>query len=117
MKRHSAEEIQAKLRDAHELEQRGQSQAEICKALGISVMTFHRWRKDPPEPNSRPGEGDGCDAAINGTSNEIETLRTENQRLRKIVTDLLLEKAGIEETIARHRTNASGSNRRARSTS
>ena len=45
MKRHSAEEIATKLRQAEELMARGQSQAQACKALGVSVMTFHRWRK------------------------------------------------------------------------
>jgi predicted DNA-binding protein (UPF0251 family) len=45
MKRHSAEEISSKLREAEALMAHGLSQAQACKKLGVSVMTFHRWRK------------------------------------------------------------------------
>ncbi len=44
-KRHSAAEIAAKLSQAAELATQGRNQIEIAEALGISVMTFHRWRK------------------------------------------------------------------------
>ena len=44
-KRHAAAEIAAKLVDANALAKNGQQRAEIAKALGISVMTLHRWRK------------------------------------------------------------------------
>ena len=44
-KRHSAMEIESKLEQADILSSEGQTQNEIAKALGISVMTFHRWRK------------------------------------------------------------------------
>src|SRR5260370_18024953 len=47
MKRHSAEEIITKLRQAEQLMAGGQSQAQACKGLGVSVMTYHRWRKLP----------------------------------------------------------------------
>ena len=84
---------------------RGQSQAAICKSLGISVMTFHRWRKE---------FGQGVDASvIDGTparqeerQAHIDELRLENQRLRKIVTDLMLEKAKAQEAISRLRASA-----------
>ncbi|WLB75152.1 helix-turn-helix domain-containing protein [Bradyrhizobium elkanii] len=45
MRRHSTEEISSKVKQAEELMARGQSQAQACKVLGVSVMTFHRWRK------------------------------------------------------------------------
>ena len=48
MKKHSPEEIRAKLGRAKELAERGLSQAEICSALGVSVMTFHRWKAITP---------------------------------------------------------------------
>ena len=44
-KRHSAAEIAAKLLEADGLSAKGQTQAEIAKALRVSVMTIHRWRK------------------------------------------------------------------------
>ena len=45
MKKHSRQEILLKLGQADELARAGKSQVQICKALGVSVMTFHRWRK------------------------------------------------------------------------
>jgi putative transposase len=106
MKRHRAEEIRAKLRLARDLEQQGQSQVQVCKTLGISVMTFHRWRKDAkqfPQVASPPiKNNDDVDVrdASTGTSKQTEELRLENRRLRKIITDLLLEKLTVEETTA-----------------
>lgn len=102
MKRHSRAEISLALGQAHEMMQRGQSQNAICKALGISVMTLHRWRKeyeyDPP-PVSAIDETSPTHRNENEV--QIEGLRLENQRLRKIVTDLLLEKAKMEEVFAK----------------
>ena len=106
MKRHSAFEVTEKLRQAEVLAARGQSQSEICKALGVSLMTFHRWRKSPPvafrsEVLSRevvpPSEASSIDVGTGEGGNDIETLRLENQRLRRIVTDLLLEKMRVQE--------------------
>jgi hypothetical protein len=48
MKRHSEEEITTKLRQAKQLMAGGQSQAQVCRGLGVSVMTYHRWRKRQP---------------------------------------------------------------------
>lgn len=41
-KRHASEEISAKLAQAGELAAKGKTQREISKALGVSIMTFHR---------------------------------------------------------------------------
>jgi hypothetical protein len=41
-KRHSAPEIAAKLLEADGLSAKGHTQAEIAKALRVSVMTIHR---------------------------------------------------------------------------
>jgi putative transposase len=101
MKKHSPEEILAKLRHAQELVERGLSQAEICSALGVSVMTFHRWRKFPPRQNEIRASREpasSIDYADHG--NELKRLRDlqlENQQLRKLVTDLMLEKLHLQE--------------------
>jgi transposase-like protein len=103
MKRHLPEEIRAKLRQARDLEQQGQSQAQVCKTLGISVMTFHRWRKQFPQvasPSIKNNDDVEVRDASTGTSNQIEELRLENRRLRKIITDLLLERLKLEEAAA-----------------
>jgi putative transposase len=109
MKRHSPEEIRAKLRQAQDLAHRGQSQEQVCKTLGISVMTFHRWRKEAqlPQVASPTIKNDDDDVEVRdggiGTSKQIEELRLENRRLRKIITDLMLEKLKIEEAAASQR--------------
>jgi len=104
MKRHSPEEIRTKLRQAQDLESRGQSQGQICKALGISVMTFHRWRKRAEQLPVVASSTNTNDEKIRngeaGTPKRINELLLENRRLRKIVTDLLLEKLKLEESVA-----------------
>lgn len=110
MKRHSVDEIASKLRHADELMARGQSQAQACRALGVSVMTFHRWRKQRPSRGTEqvhstelPVEA-GLAQKIPGVGDwdteRVKELRLENDRLRKIVTDLLLEKMQIEEQLS-----------------
>src|SRR6202012_1992098 len=47
MKKHTHAEILSKLERADELARAGKSRVEICKALGVSVMTLHRWQKLP----------------------------------------------------------------------
>lgn len=105
MKRHSRAEISVALNQARDMMRRGESQSAICKALGISVMTLHRWRKGFAESSGNsanvenlPGRGE---AEV-----QIAELRVENQRLRRIVTDLLLEKAKVEEAIAQRKARA-----------
>ncbi|WP_166293743.1 MULTISPECIES: helix-turn-helix domain-containing protein [unclassified Bradyrhizobium] len=119
MRRHSTEEITSKVKQAEELMARGQSQAQACKVLGVSVMTFHRWRKQEAarghhgngtvtELVARTDDRDG----IPPVRNRIDELRLENERLRRIVTDLLLEKMKIEEKLALRSSGGSGLPRR-----
>jgi len=108
MKRHSADEIASKLRQAEELIASGRSQAQACKALGVSVMTYHRWRKSHPSHDhdgliaaeASALAADPPDPGTKADQERIDELRLENDRLRRIVTDLLLEKVKIEEQIA-----------------
>jgi transposase len=101
-KRHSSAEIAAKLEEANALVAQGKRQQDIARALGISVMTFHRWRKaqlarsdTPLQPASRAGGLDGLTDQDPGQ--RIAQLELENSRLRRLVTDLLLEKVRLEE--------------------
>ena len=87
-KRHSRVEIATKLAQANELATQGKLQSEIAHTLGVSVMTLHRWRKAPP-PRPQP--------ALVATAE----LQLENSRLRRLVTDLLLEKVKLEEAAQR----------------
>jgi putative transposase len=97
-KRHSRAEIASKLAQANDLATRGKLQSEIARALGVSVMTLHRWRKAPPRPQPalvatpearKPDRTRGAD--------RIAELQLENARLRRLVIDLLLEKIKHEE--------------------
>jgi putative transposase len=96
-KRHNLSEIESKLREANTLSASGSTQSEIAKELGVSIMTLHRWRKAMPQSlraqEALPSGGDGG----TGRSGRIAELQLENARLRKLVTDLLLEKVQLEE--------------------
>jgi putative transposase len=53
----------------------------VCRTLGITQTTFYRWR-------SRYGNG------MESESREVRELRDENQKLKQIVANLLLDKQG-----------------------
>jgi transposase-like protein len=102
-KRHSSAEIAAKLAIASLLTKEGKRQSEIARALGISVMTFHRWRKaqipnDSIPSAQTPAMQPGLDP---NQLNQMARLELENSRLRRLVTDLLLKKIECEETSKR----------------
>ena len=98
-RKHSKTEIVALLAQANELATQGKVQSEIADKLGISVMTLHRWRKAPvagDDAQSAAVQSEGIDQ-----SQRISELELENSRLRRLVTDLLLEKIDLEEELAR----------------
>jgi putative transposase len=107
-KRHTRVEIASKLAQAHDLATQGKLQSEIARALGVSVMTLHRWRKAPPSP--RPALVATHEASqpdrTHGGGNRIAELQLENSRLRRLVTDLLLEKIKLEEAAQRQKISA-----------
>jgi transposase-like protein len=82
-KRHSRAEIATKLAEANKLAREGKSQSEIAHTLGVSVVTLHRWREKANRTR--------------GADERIDELQIENSRLRRLITDLLLEKAELEE--------------------
>ena len=99
-KRHSRVEMAKKLAQANELTTQGKLQSEIARRLGVSVMTLHRWRKAPP-PGPRLAlvatpKARGRDRT-RGADDRFAELQLENSRLRRLVTDLLLEKIKLEE--------------------
>jgi len=57
----------------------GTPAVEVCRRLGITQTTFYRWR-------SRYGNGDISEP------HDIRELRDENQQLKLMVANLLLEK-------------------------
>jgi len=112
--RHTASEIAAKLATADDMAAQGRRQGDIAKSLGISVMTYHRWRKargaltrlgTRPPAYRPPHAGEGREGAVRADTSlpereqmsQIRELQLENSRLRRLVTDLLLEKVKLEE--------------------
>src|SRR5262249_16376606 len=94
-KRHSRVEMATKLARANDLATQGKLQSEIARTLGVSVMTLHRWRKASHGP--QPAHGVGEPNRARGRGDRIAELQLENSRLRRLVTDLLLEKLKLEE--------------------
>lgn len=83
-KKHTAEEIITKLREADVLLARGQSMAEVCRQLAISDQTYYKWRKEYG--------GMHVDQA-----KRLKQLEQENGRLKRVVADLTLDNAILKE--------------------
>src|SRR5262249_22646493 len=98
-RKHSRFEIATKLAQAKELATQGKLQSEIARTLGVSVMTLHRWRKAAPGP--QPAHEAGQPDGPRSQRDRIAELQLENLRLRRLVTDLLLEKIKLEESAQR----------------
>ena len=105
-KRHASGEIAAKLAQANELAAKGKTQREISKALGVSIMTYHRWKKmlsEDPEPGQDPGRvGPELRPQTSGAIGSVEMIKRlelENSRLRRLVTDMLLDKLKLEDEL------------------
>jgi putative transposase len=105
-KRHASGEISAKLAHANELAAKGKTQREISKALGVSIMTYHRWKKMLSTGNGEDEVKGGDDTVAQGyTANDasstetIKRLEQENSQLRRLVTDMLLDKLKLEEEL------------------
>jgi hypothetical protein len=115
--RHTPSEVAAKLAMADDMAAQGRLHGDIAKSLGVSVMTYHRWRKARGKlvrPAPRPaGDAERTDVANDREhASQIRELQLENSRLRRLVTDLLLEKLQLEEgllgSVANRRTVGRG---------
>ena len=83
-KRFSAEEIVNKLRQADVELSRGVTVAQACKQIGVTEQTYYRWRKEYG--------GMKVDQA-----KRLKALEKQNARLKKLVADLSLDKAMLQE--------------------
>jgi putative transposase len=98
--RHTPPEIATKLAMADDMAAQGRLHGDIAKSLGISVMTYHRWRKARQAHPAREPAAETWRAETvpeHEQMIQMRELRLENQRLRRLVTDLLLEKDKLEE--------------------
>jgi len=107
-KRHTPEEIAGKLRHADEMVAHGKLHSEVAKALGVSIMTYHRWRKARAAAPAALRAGASARAQEQDLDTRIAALEVENTRLRRLVTDLLLEKIQLEEILSTKRSGTNG---------
>jgi len=77
-KRHTPEQILAKLRDADVLLAQGDSIAEVARKLEVSEQTYHRWRN---QFGGMKGE----------EMKRLKQLEQENARLKRVVADQALD--------------------------
>jgi transposase-like protein len=83
-KRHKAEEIVAKLRQVEVLSAQGKSVAEAIRLIGVTEVTYYRWRSEY--------------GGLKGDQvKRLKELEAENTRLRRAVSDLTLEKLILRE--------------------
>ena len=83
-KRHKPEEIVVKLRQVDVLTSQGQSVADAIRSIGVTEVTYYRWRQE-----------------FGGLKSDhvkrLKDLETENSRLRHAVSDLTLDKLILQE--------------------
>lgn len=83
-KRHTPNQVIAKLREAERMLGEGKKVPEVAKALEVSENTFHRWRN----------QYGGMKAA---DVKELKELRHQNAELKQIVADKELEVRALKE--------------------
>jgi hypothetical protein len=83
-KRHKPEEIVAKLRQVDVLVSQGHSVADAVRAIVVTEVTYCRWRQEYGGLKS-------------DQVRRMKELEFENQRLRKAVADLTLDKLILAE--------------------
>ena len=83
-KRHTAEEIVAKLRQVDVLMAQGKPVADAVRAIGVTEVTYYRWRNEY--------------GGLNGDQvKRLKELESENTRLRRAISDLTLDKLILQE--------------------
>ena len=83
---YNPEQIVKKLREADAALTSGSTVEQVCRQLEISEATYYNWRKQYGQMK--------LDQVKN-----LKSLQKENVRLKKLVADLSLDKAILEEAI------------------
>ncbi len=83
-KREKPEDIVLKLRQVEVLRGQGKSVQEAVRQIGVTVQTYYRWREEYGGMNR-------------DQLKRLKDLETENQRLRRAVSDLTLDKMILTE--------------------
>ncbi len=83
-KRHTAEQIISKLREAEVHLAKGTKMPQVCRKLGVTEQTYYRWRKE-------------YGGVRTDQVKRLEEVEKQNVRLKKIVADLTLDNAILKE--------------------
>jgi len=83
-RKHTPDQIIAKLREADGLLGGGATIAQVCQKLAVSEQTFHRWRN----------QYGGMKA---NQAKRLKELEQENARLKKLVAEQALDNAMLKE--------------------
>lgn len=85
-KRHQPEQIIKKLREADAMQASGKTLGQVVQALEISEQTYYRWQKKYGGMKAEEAK-------------RLKDLEAENQRLKKLVADLTLDKDILKEAL------------------
>jgi len=83
-KSYKPEEIVAKLRQVDVLTSQGKSVGEAIRSIGVSEVTYYRWRQE-------------FGGLKSDQVKRLKDLEAENTRLRRAVSDLTLDKLILQE--------------------
>ncbi len=83
-KRHTAEQIIAKLREAEVLLASGTKMPQVSRKLGVTEQMYYRWRKE-------------YGGVRTDQIKRLKEVEKENARLKKLVADLSLDNAILKE--------------------
>ena len=83
-KGHKPEEIVAKLRQVDVLVSQGQAVTEAVRAIGVTEVTYYRWRRE-------------FGGLKSDQVKRLKELEAENARLRRAISDLTLDKQILAE--------------------
>jgi putative transposase len=78
------EELVAKLRQVDVLISQGQNVAAAIRSIGVSEVTYYRWRQE-------------FGGLKNDQVKRLKDLEAENTRLRRAISDLTLDKLILQE--------------------
>jgi putative transposase len=88
-KRHTPEEIISKLRQVDVLVAQGTPVADAIRSIEVTEVTYYRWRQEYGGLKS-------------DQVRRMKELETENQRLRKAIADLTLDKLILQQAARRN---------------
>ena len=71
--------------------------AELCRREGIHPAAYYKWLKDFMEAGKSRMRGDSLREA---TSDEVQQLRQENERLKQLVADLSLNNMILKKSLS-----------------